>query len=83
MAFQMCQSCDKSCLNFTQSEIKCQQKLVPKLSDQIRQTTNRKKSIKCERRLRGVRTLNSVIPIGARSVSRVFCQLLPLHVAMK
>ena len=42
MAFQMCQSCDKSCLNFTQSEIKCQQKLA-KLSDQVRQTTNRKK----------------------------------------
>ena len=38
----MCQSCDKSCLNFTQSEIKCQQKL-PKLSDQVRQTTNRRK----------------------------------------
>lgn len=67
MAFQMCQSCDKSCLNFTQSEIKCQQKL-PKLSDQVRQTTNRKKSIKCERWLKGVRTLTSVIPIGARAI---------------
>ena len=43
MAFQMCQSCDKSCLNFTQSEIKCQQKL-PKLSDQVRQTTKDRKS---------------------------------------
>lgn len=43
MAFQMCQGCDKSCLNFTQSEIKCQQKLLSKLSDQVRQTTNRKK----------------------------------------
>lgn len=62
MAFQMCQSCDKSCLNFTQSEIKCQQKLLPKLSDQVRQTTNRKKSIKCERWLKGWECLTLWFP---------------------
>lgn len=75
MAFSMCQSCDKSCLNFTQSEIKCQQKLLPQLSDQVRQTTNRKKSIKCERCPEGVGTLNSGIPIGLWSIQHVFCQL--------
>lgn len=83
MAFQMCQGCDKWCLNFTQSEIKCQQKLWPQLSDQVRQTTNRKKSIKCERWPTGVGMLRAVVPIGARCAWHISCQLLPLWVATK
>lgn len=83
VAFPKCQHCDKSCLNFTQSEIKCQQKLLPKLSDQVRQTTNRKKSIKHERWTKGMGIPDPAIPIGASSISHVPCQLVLLLMAMK